>query len=144
PARDELVLSLVGELRAFDPKTGKELWKCDGLNPLIYSSAVVGDGILVGTGGFSGSTVAVKAGGTGDVSKQKLWSVQREKKNRLSTGVVRGGHLFLANMDGIAECIELATGQSKWNERLKATGASGEIWGSMVLAGGNIYVVNQS
>jgi outer membrane protein assembly factor BamB len=86
----------------------------------------------------------VKAGGTGDVSKQKLWYVQRERKNRLSTGVVKGGHLFLANMDGIAECLELTTGKSKWNERLKATGPSGEIWGSMVLASDNIYVVNQS
>ena len=44
----------------------------------------------------------------------------------------------------MAQCIELATGKDKWLERLKATGAKGEIWGSTVMAGDNIYVVNQS
>ena len=47
-------------------------------------------------------------------------------------------------MDGMAQCLELATGKDKWLERLKGTGAKGEIWGSTVLADGHIYVVNQS
>jgi outer membrane protein assembly factor BamB len=98
----------------------------------------------VGTGGFGGSTVAVKSGGKGDLSKDKLWHVQKERKNRISTGVVSKDHLFLCNMDGIAQCIELATGKDKWQERLKATGSKGEIWGSTVMVGDNIYVVNQS
>jgi outer membrane protein assembly factor BamB len=142
--RDELVLSIVGELRGFDPKTGKELWRADGLSPLIYSSPVAADGVIVGTGGFMGSTVAIKAGGSGDVSASRLWHVQREKKNRISTGVVSKGHLFLCNMDGVTQCIELQTGKEKWNERLKSTAAKGEIWGSAILVGENIYVVNQS
>ena len=91
-----------------------------------------------------GSTVAIKAGGSGDVSASRLWHVQREKKNRISTGVVSKGHLFLCNMDGVTQCIELQTGKEKWNERLKSTAAKGEIWGSAILVGENIYVVNQS
>jgi outer membrane protein assembly factor BamB len=142
--RTEIVLSVVGELRGFDPKTGKELWRADGLSPLVYSSVMAGEGIILGAGGFMGSTVAVKAGGTGDISKDRLWYVQREKKNRISTGVVSKGHVYICNMDGVAQCIELATGKEKWNERLKASGAKGEIWGSTVLVGDNIYVVNQS
>jgi outer membrane protein assembly factor BamB len=47
-------------------------------------------------------------------------------------------------MDGMAQCIELTTGKDKWLERLKATGAKGEIWGSEVMAGDNIYVMNHS
>jgi outer membrane protein assembly factor BamB len=86
----------------------------------------------------------VKAGGTGDVSDQKLWSVQREKKNRISTGIITQGHLFICNMDGIAQCIELSTGKDKWLERLKPTAATGEIWGSTIMVGENIYVMNQS
>jgi outer membrane protein assembly factor BamB len=142
--RDELVLSIVGELRGFDPKTGRQLWRADGLSPLIYTSPVASDGVIVGVGGFMGSTVAIRSGGSGDLSNDRLWFVQREKKNRISTGVVSKGHLFLCNMDGIAQCIELKSGIEKWSERLKGTGPSGEIWGSMVLAGDNIYVVNQS
>src|SRR6185503_6960604 len=120
--RTDLVLSIVGELRGFDPRTGKEIWKAEGLNPLVYTSPVAGEGIILGTGGFAGSTLAVKAGGRGDLSPEKLWHVQKEKKNRLSTGVVRQGHVFLCNMDGMAQCIELATGKDKWLERLKPSG----------------------
>ena len=50
--RDEIVLSIVGEVRGFDPKTGKELWKADGLSPLVYTSAIVGEGVVFGSGGF--------------------------------------------------------------------------------------------
>jgi outer membrane protein assembly factor BamB len=142
--RTDLVLSIVGQLRGFDPLNGKEVWRADGLSPLVYTSAVATDKIVLGTGGFMGSTVAIKAGGKGDMSGERLWHVQREKKNRISTGVVSQGHVFLCNMDGIAQCIELATGKEKWNERLKATGSKGEIWGSTVLVGENIYVINQS
>jgi outer membrane protein assembly factor BamB len=142
--REDLVLSIPGEVRGFDPKTGKQIWKCDGLNPLVYTSVMAGEGVVVGAGGFMGGTVAVKAGGTGDVSDQKLWSVQREKKNRISTGIITQGHLFICNMDGIAQCIELSTGKDKWSERLKPTAAKGEIWGSTIMVGENIYVMNQS
>jgi outer membrane protein assembly factor BamB len=142
--RTDLVLSIVGELRGFDPKTGKDVWKAGGLSPLVYTSAIAGEGVIVGAGGFGGSTLAIKAGGTGDLTDQKLWHVQKEKKNRISSGVIRNGHVFLCNMDGVAQCIELTRGKDKWLERLKPTGAKGEIWGSTILAGDNIYVVNQS
>jgi outer membrane protein assembly factor BamB len=96
----------------------------------------------VAAGGFNGSTVAVKAGATGNA--EKLWYVQREQKQRLGNGVISKGHLYICNNDGIAQCLELATGKEKWNERLKPTGASGEVWGSLLLVGENLYVVNRS
>ena len=142
--RDELVLSIVGEVRGFDPKTGRELWKVEGLSPLIYASALAGEGVVFASGGFGGSTLAVPAGGSGDLSHQKLWFVQKEKKNRISSGVISRGHVFLCNMDGMAQCIELKTGRDKWLERLKPSGANGEIWGSTVMVGDHIYVVNKS
>src|SRR3712207_7624304 len=36
--RDELILSVPHKVKAFDPGTGKELWSCDGLGPLVYRS----------------------------------------------------------------------------------------------------------
>ena len=142
--RDELVLTVINEMRGYDPRSGKELWKADGMSPLVYTSAIAGEGMIFGTGGFGGSSFALKAGGKGDLSNQKLWFVQKEKKNRISSGVIAKGHVFLCNMDGMAQCIELATGKDKWLERLKASGAKGEIWGSTILVGEHIYVINQS
>jgi outer membrane protein assembly factor BamB len=143
-ARDEIVLTTVNEMRGFDAKTGKDLWRADGMSPLVYTSAIAGEGMIFGTGGFGGSTFALKAGGSGDLSEKKLWFVQKEKKNRISSGVIAKGHVFLCNMDGVAQCIELATGKDKWLERLKPVGPKGDIWGSTVMVADNIYVVNQS
>lgn len=144
PQREELVMTFANEMKGFDPKTGKELWKTDGLNPLLYTSPMAGDGYIVGLGGFFGGSVAVKMGGNGDLSDNKVWFVKREKRHRLSSGVIQDGHIFVSNTIGVMECMDVATGKQTWEERLKAIGASGETWGSMIAVGDKLYVVNQS
>jgi len=47
-------------------------------------------------------------------------------------------------MDGFAECLELASGKSVWNERLNGTGPDSESWSSMVLSGDKLYHMNHS
>src|SRR5262249_18451427 len=36
PGREELILSWPKRVLAFEPTTGRELWTCAGLNPLVY------------------------------------------------------------------------------------------------------------
>ncbi len=141
--REELVMSFAQQIRSYAPKTGELLWHTDGLNPLVYTSAVYGEGVVVAAGGFFGSTVVVKPG-KGDLSKQHVWYEQRMKKHRIGTGVIHNGHHYVINTIGVAECLELTTGKSLWEERLTATGPKGEVWASFVLAGDKLYTINQS
>ena len=141
--RDELVMTFQERMRAFDPQTGKELWSCGGLSPLLYTSPMFGDGVLVGSGGYGGSTIAVKPGGTGDVTAQRLWQKIRDKQ-RIGSGVITGGHLYILNTPGTAQCIDLKTGEVKWEERLAGTSGRSESWSSMVLSGERLYVLNQA
>lgn len=142
--RTELVMSYPQLVCAYDPKTGKELWRCDGLNELLYGSPIAGEGVVVAMGGFLGNTIAVKAGGSGDVTDSHLLWRHERTKNRLGSGVVHDGHIYILNTPGVAECIELKTGKVVWEERLKGAGPKSESWSSMVLAGDRIYVLNQS
>ena len=143
-AKGELIMVYPQLICAFNPETGEELWRCDGLNELIYTSPIAGDGVVVAMGGFLGTTVAVKQGGKGDVTQShRLWTSVRTK-NRLGSGVIKGEHVYILNTEGIAECIELKTGKSLWQERVSAKGAKSSSWSSMVLAGDNIYILNQS
>jgi len=142
--RDELVMSFPQRLCAYDPMSGQELWSCDGMNELIYTSAIAGDGLVVGMGGFMGTAMAVKAGGDGDVTDtHRLWRQERTK-NRIGSGVIHDGHIYILNSDGIAECFELRTGTRVWDERLPVLGPKSESWSCMTLAGDRIYVPNQS
>lgn len=141
--REELVMTWPEQIRSYDPKSGRPLWSCRGLNPLIYSSTIFGEGVVVGMGGFGGSTVAVKAGGSGDVSDtHRLWSVPRDK-GRIGSGVIKAGHIYILNTNGVAQCIDLQTGRTVWEERIKGSGARSESWSSMILAGDRLYVLNQ-
>ena len=139
---NELVLSLPQRLEAFDPMTGKTLWWCDGLNPLVYTSPIYGDGVVVAMGGFLGTTIAVKPGGRGDVSAtHKLWQ-QSRTKNRLGSGLIYQNHIYILNTSGPAECLKLQTGEKVWEESLWSRPR--DSWSSMVRVGERIYILNQA
>jgi outer membrane protein assembly factor BamB len=142
--RKELIAPWPERAAAFDPKTGRELWTCRGVNPLVYASPLYGDGVVVVMGGFNGSTVAVRAGGSGDVTDtHRLWQTPKTKQ-RIGSGVIADGHVYILNDPGVAECFELQTGKLVWEERLQGPGAKADNWSSLVLAEKNLYAVNQS
>ncbi|MBM3891612.1 MAG: serine/threonine protein kinase, partial [Verrucomicrobia bacterium] len=142
-ARDQLLMSWPRRLAAYDPKTGKELWTCAGLNPLVYSSPIYGGDIVVAMGGFSGSSPAVRAGGSGDITaSRRLWHHPRTKQ-RIGSGVIHDGHIYIHNDPGVVECFELKTGDLVWEERLRGDGKTGQNWSSVMLAGGNCYTLTQ-
>ena len=142
--REELIVTVPGQVMALEPKTGKLLWNCHGLNPLVYTAPMAANGIVVAMGGFFGNTIAVTAGGNGDVTQsRRLWQTVRTK-NRLGTGVIHGDHYFFFDTENPVECIELKTGKAVWQERLTAKGAKTESWSSMILSGDRIYILNQS
>jgi outer membrane protein assembly factor BamB len=142
--RDELVMSFPRFLRSFDPKSGRLLWQSDGLNPLVYASPLFSDGIVVAMGGYFGNTIAVRAGGSGDVTaSHRVWSAERTKTG-IGSGVVHDGHIYIVNMSGIAECLELRTGKVVWSERVRGAGPKSDTWSSSVLAGDRVYHLNQS
>ena len=143
---DEVIMSFPNRLVAYEPKTGKQLWVSKGLGSTIYTSPVSGEGALVAmTSGMGGGpAIAVKPGGSGDVTdSQRLWRLER-MKNHTGSGVMYEGHLYAISDDGFAECFELKTGNKVWEERLKGSGSRNSSWSSMLLADGKIYVPNQS
>jgi outer membrane protein assembly factor BamB len=95
-------------------------------------------------GGFGGSSLAVKPGGHGDVAAtHRLWQIPKTKQ-RIGSGVISDGFIYILNDPGVAECFELQTGKLVWEERLKGSGAKSDSWSSMVLSEGKLYVVNQN
>lgn len=142
--REELVMSFPKYVRAFDPKTGKELWRCDGLNPLVYTSLIYGDGVIVAMGGYFGNSLAVKPGGNGDVTEtHRLWHNVRDKGG-IGTGVIKDGHIYYHNSSSLFVCMDLKTGKVLWEERAQGVGAKASTWASMMLVGDQIYMPNQS
>jgi outer membrane protein assembly factor BamB len=137
---DELLLPVPHRFKGFDPNTGKELWSCDGLGPLTYTSPVCSaDGIAVAMSGYHGPALAVRVGGKGDVTRTRLWQHGKGNPQRIGSPVLLGKHLYLLNENGAAVCLEVETGKAVWKERLPGTS-----WSAMVAVGERIYVTNQA
>jgi outer membrane protein assembly factor BamB len=133
--REELLVSFPHRLRSYDPAVGRELWSCEGLGNLVYTSPLAVEETVVAMSGFTGPAFAVRRGGSGDVTgSHRLWRQERAEQ-RIGSGVITGGHVFLVTDPGIAECIELLTGKMVWRERV-----SGQCWSSVVLSEGKLYV----
>ena len=130
-----------GYLRGFDPKTGKELWRCQGLNSYVYTSPLYGDGVAVAMSGFNGSALAVKLGGSGDITKERLWQHPRSNQ-RVGSGIIVGEHVYMVDENGVPHCYDLKTGEDRWKD-VKRPGPS-LTWGSMVHADGRLYVLMRS
>lgn len=141
--RDELVMNFPEKVRSFDPATGKEWWSCEGLNPLIYTSPVYGEGLIVAMGGFYGNHLAVRPGGSGNVTEtHRVWEQVRAKSG-IGSAVIYQGHIY--NMMGsMALCWELSTGKPVWEERMQGSGADSDSWSSPVLVGDKIFQLNHS
>src|SRR5439155_20304648 len=123
---------------------GKERLTGHGLNPLVCTSPLYADGMVVAMGGFGGMALAGRAGGNGDVTgTRRLWHHPKTKQ-RIGSGVIEDGHIYILNDPGVAECYELKTGKQVWEERLVGQGPDNSSWSSMVLAGDRLYVINHS
>lgn len=136
--RDELIVTRQGNVLAFDPDSGKELWSCKtDISWYMVPSVVAHDGVVYVLGGRSGvAGLAVRAGGSGDVtSTDRLWT--SKKGSNVSSPVYADGHLYWMNdSGGIAYCAKADTGEIVYEERIQR---AGQIYSSALLADGKLY-----
>jgi outer membrane protein assembly factor BamB len=143
---NELIMNFQNRLAGYDPQTGKQLWISKGIGGTIYTTPLAGERILVAMSSDmnGGSAIALKPGGSGDVTdSRRIWRLERVK-GAIGSGVIYQGHVYTIDRDGIAACLDLQTGEKVWEERLKGAGSRSGSWSSMLLANGKIYVPNQS
>lgn len=136
----ELVVSVEARLLGFHPDTGEELWHAQGVHRYVCPSVVGGDGVVLAIGGGH-TSLAVRAGGRGDVtSTHGLW--RENRGSNVSSPIYHEGHLYWASdSGGVVTCQDAATGRTVYQERLEP--AAGLIYASPVLADGKLYYVSQ-
>lgn len=136
--REVLYASFPGWLHALAPASGRELWRCAGLGNLVYTSPLVAENVAVSMSGYMGPPMGIRTGGSGDVTdSHRLWRFDRAPQ-RIGSGIIRGGHVYIVNDNGVAECLELDTGRRVWRQRLGTRS-----WSSLVVAGDKLYSADE-
>jgi outer membrane protein assembly factor BamB len=140
--RPELVVNVHSRLLAFDPQTGKQLWTCAAFEDYVCPSVIAHDGVVYLIGARANSAMAVKAGGSGDVTRTHvLWELNRG--SNVSSPVYHDGHLYWASESrGIFYCVNAREGKAVYEERL--TPGPDRIYASPVVADGKIYLVSRT
>jgi outer membrane protein assembly factor BamB len=138
--RDQLVSVGAYRATAYDPQTGKEIWRvsyADGFSNV--PRPVFGHGLVyIATGFQQPSLLAVRADGAGDVTKTHIaWTLKRGAPLTPSPLLV-GDELFVVNDAGIASCLDAKTGATHWVQRL-----GGAFSASPVFADGRIYFLSE-
>jgi outer membrane protein assembly factor BamB len=146
-----------GWLYAFEPRTGKLIWKFN-LNPagskwelggrgtknnVISTPVVHADKVYIGVGQDPehgegpGNLWAIDGTKTGDVTDTAvIWHVGGENFHRTMSSVsIRDGLLYVADLSGFVYCLDANTGQQHWKYDAFAA-----IWGSTFLADGKVYI----
>jgi outer membrane protein assembly factor BamB len=140
PAGDQVISPGAFQSIAYEPRTGKEIWRvkyAEGFSNV--PRPVYGHGLVfICTGFQEPSLLAVQPDGRGDVTKSKvMWKVDRAIP-RTPSPLLVGNELYIVTDNGIATCIDAKTGEELWRARV-----GGNHSASPVYAGGRIYFLNE-
>jgi outer membrane protein assembly factor BamB len=136
--RKELVVAATFQVKGYDAATGRELWSAEGMTRECIPTAVAGDGLIFAVSGTKGETLAIRAGGRGDITETHV--VWRNQRNApfVPSAILVDDLYYLVDDKGIAACLEAATGKLVWQQRL-----GGAFSASPIAAGGKIYFVDE-
>ncbi len=140
--KQEIVVSMEGEVRGYDPASGEQLWNCKAVQDYVTPLVIAHEGIVYVTGGRKPLTLAIRAGGTGDVTESHvLWRIK--KTSKITSPLLHDGHLYWVSQRGAAACIDAASGEVIYEERLKISGGGDKVYASLALADGKLYAVSR-
>lgn len=117
--REELIVSSQREVKAYDPQTGNELWSVGGLTFEVIPTPVVAEGLVICSSGRQGPTIAIRPGGSGDVTSTHVAWQSPKGSPFVPSGVVVDGVLYLVNdIQSILTAHDVKTGQVLYQGRL--------------------------
>jgi len=127
---------------AYDPMTGKEVWRIiRGVDSTI-AMPFEEDGIVYFHTGFEVSDdnqkfaelMAVNPDGKGDITQSNIiWKIETPIL-QLSTPVIKDGLIYNVDTKNIMMCLDAMTGETIWSHRLR-----GKYNSSPVIANGHVY-----
>lgn len=140
--RDELVVSSQRKVYAYDPNTGNELWTAEGNMFEVIPTPVVGHGMVFCSSGRAGPTLAIRPGGSGDVTDSHIVWTSPKGSPFVPSAIIVGDYLYMINdMMSIITGFEARTGEVLFQGRLGQARREG-FSASPVHVSGKVFFTN--
>lgn len=136
----EMIVMGGNQIDSYDPATGKQRWHLGGLvgGRTVTGPVVDGDTVF-STRGQKGELTAVRLGGSGELPESAVVFRHGEATPDTCCPVVVNGRIYTVADNGIAQCLDAATGTQLWKERLP-----GDYKASPLAVEGRVYFLNTS
>ena len=130
-----VVVSVDGEVEAYDARTGERVWWIDGLSGNRLPSPVVAGRRIVVPSMNSRSVLALPVEHRGRLADEHvLWRGQSATAG-MSSPVVTGEAVCFTNSLGVLRCLETRSGRSRWAVRLGSPA-----WATPIVNGDRVYL----
>jgi outer membrane protein assembly factor BamB len=117
--RDEIIVSSMRRVYAYHPDTGAVLWTAGGSNVEVIPTPVAGHGVVFASSGRSGPTLAIRPGGSGDVTATRIAWKEVKGSPFVPSPLLYGNELYLINdMASIVTAYDARAGTVLWQGRL--------------------------
>lgn len=112
--RAEIITAGNEAVVAYDPASGKELWRHKGVESNAIPSPVANNEMVFISAGFPAKVaMAIKLGGNGDLADAVVWKYEKGTAY-VPSPILIGDYLYLTTDRGILTCIDARTGEVKY------------------------------
>ena len=139
--KQELVIAVPFEVWGLNPDTGERLWSVSTeLKGNVSPSLLTVDDKIYLMGGYPRvTTVAIRAGGKGDVTDSHVLWTSRDS-SYIPSAVEHNGYLYWVDNKAAAHCMKADTGELVYKEKLGSLGSKNPVYASATYADGKLYV----
>jgi outer membrane protein assembly factor BamB len=123
----------------YDPLTGRELWRVQYPDWSVAPRPLMHQELALFVTGLSKTELwAVKTDGEGDVTdRAAVWKV-KTRVGKYASPILVDGLIYTAAAESFLSCLDAATGQAVWTERI-----GGKYAASPIYADGRLYFFSQ-
>lgn len=139
--QSQLIVSISSTITSYDALSGRVIWTAGGFkgNNIPSPTVAYNEKLVIAGSTDKGMNVALKLGGTGEVTQSHLaWRAEEATAN-FASPLIHQGHVYFVNKVGVVFCLDLQTGAERWRTRL-----GGECWASPLAAGERLYFFTNS
>jgi outer membrane protein assembly factor BamB len=139
--KDQLISPASSMLFAYDPSTGRELWRVRNVEHTPAVSPVFGGGLVLAVTGHGAAEMrAIRPDGTNDVTDSNVvWRLANKDVPLTPSPVVLDNLLFMLSDNGVMTCLEAGSGKTVWREPV-----TGNCLASPMIDGERIYLFSVS
>jgi outer membrane protein assembly factor BamB len=112
--RAELITSGSEAVIAYDPATGKELWRHKGLESnAVPTPVATNDLVIVSAGSPAKIAMAIELGANGDLADKVTWKYTKGTAY-VPSPILYGDYVYLTSDRGVLTCLDAKTGEVKY------------------------------